>query len=349
MPKIKDKQKNPLFYCLIFLIFLTSAACRRNATISDGRPDIQLSILRFDLSLSNLDTENALEKHIMWKNEYGIFYRDYIEKVLAIGPVDEDEEIAAILSHISQTEDFHMLKEEVQKVFKDLSVEEERLSHAFGHIKHELPKTVIPTQIITYFSGFAVQTAIGEDYIGIGLDMFLGDSPFYPSLIGQYPQYIYEKFTPENIVPRVLEVFIREEIMPEDQLEGSFLAHMLHHGKVLYLMDTFLPETDDHLKIGYTKQQIDWAMRYQSSIWDWVLMEELLYQTDYLAIQKHFNNAPFTPQLGDRDESAPKLGVFLGWNMVRKYMKEYPETSLQKLLAMGNEQVFLTQSGYKGR
>src|SRR5690606_15452040 len=108
------------------------------------------------------------------------------------------------------------------------------------------------------------------------------------------------------------EAYIRETLLPTEPIEGSFLDNMLHHGKAMYLMDLLLPSMADSLKIGYTDRQQAWAVHFQKSVWDWMIDQELLFRTDHHLKQKHFGEAPFTPELGDQNDSAPKLGTFIG-------------------------------------
>ena len=51
--------------------------------------------------------------------------------------------------------------------------------------------------------------------------------------------------------------------------------------------------------------------------------------------------------LGENRDSAPKLGVWMGWQIVRKYMKEHPDVTLQQLMADNDAQKILNQSKYK--
>ena len=61
----------------------------------------------------------------------------------------------------------------------------------------------------------------------------------------------------------------------------------------------------------------------------------------------YLTDGPFTPGLGDKSESAPKLGIWIGWQMVKKYMVENPDVTLQKLMADTDAQKILTKSKYK--
>jgi hypothetical protein len=75
--------------------------------------------------------------------------------------------------------------------------------------------------------------------------------------------------------------------------------------------------------------------------------ENLLFETDYLKMQKYLTDAPFTPGLGEGQSSAPKLGVWTGWQIVKKYMDEHPLTTLQQILALKDAQKILKDSRYK--
>jgi hypothetical protein len=145
----------------------------------------------------------------------------------------------------------------------------------------------------------------------------------------------------------VVETLVREEVFPERDQDQALVDRMVYHGKVLYLLDRLLPDVADSIKIGYTAPQEDWCKNYEPEIWAYLLQENLLYETDYLKIQKYLTDAPFTPGLGQGNESAPKLGVWVGWQIVKKYMERHPEVSLQQLLLSKNTKIILKESRYK--
>ena len=60
--------------------------------------------------------------------------------------------------------------------------------------------------------------------LAIGLDLFLGaDAKFYTAqaITEVYPHYISRRFTPDYIVPRVVEVIAREDMFPENDQDKS--------------------------------------------------------------------------------------------------------------------------------
>ncbi|NOR88304.1 MAG: hypothetical protein GQ527_11915 [Bacteroidales bacterium] len=61
---------------------------------------------------------------------------------------------------------------------------------------------------------------------------------------------------------------------------------------------------------------------------------------------KFINDAPFTAVLGD--DSAPRTGIWLGYQIVYSYMKN-SEVDLMDLLKNTDAQQILQQSSYKPR
>jgi hypothetical protein len=111
-------------------------------------------------------------------------------------------------------------------------------------------------------------------------------------------------------------------------------------------MDKILPDVADSTKIRYTTEQLKWCHEFESKIWGYFLEQNLLYETDYQKIQKYLTEAPFTPGLGEKNESAPKLAVWTGWQIVRKYMDKHPDVTLPQLMADKDAQKLLNESGY---
>jgi hypothetical protein len=254
------------------------------------------------------------------------------------------------LRTILGNKDYQELRSTVAQTFPDLDKQQLELDQAFRYIRYYYPKQKFP-RLISFISGFAIQTPIGNDYIGIGLDMFLGKNGdrFYPALRQSIPQYISRRFSPENISPRVIEAFIREEMFPENDADRNLISKMIYNGRILYFMDVVLGETPDILKIGYTTEQLQWCKDSEAGIWAYFLDNELLFESDYLKIQKYLAEAPFTPGIGENSSSAPKLGVWTGWQIVKKYMEKNPDISLQELMLEKDAQKILAGSKYKPR
>ncbi len=356
---------------LFFSICFLAASCNNKKGVDVSDIELEVFIERFDKELGSLTLEDGnrrsevggqksevrglnseaidlAKKAELLRKKYTWFYDDYMEQMLSVGSPASGPAYLNTLARVLQNKDYLELKSSVEKAFPDLTKQEVELNDAFKHVRYYYPKQTIP-RLITFISGFAVQTPIGNDYIGIGLDMFLGKEGerFYPALRQSIPHYIARRFTPENITPRVIEAFVREEMYPEQDQDRSLLAKMVYNGKILYMMDSFMPEVADTLKIGYTTQQMQWCQENEGGIWAYLLENELLFNSDYMKIQKYLAEAPFTPGIGENSDSAPKIGIWTGWQIVRKYMKENPDVTLQQLMAEKDAQKILTEAKYK--
>ncbi|MES2378059.1 MAG: gliding motility lipoprotein GldB [Bacteroidota bacterium] len=332
---------------LIFIIGLLLTACSRNKKIDVSNIPIDVKIERFDHDFDGLRTKPMEQQAIFMVQKYGDFYRDYTQQILEAGSIN-DTAYFNTLRNVFKGKAYLDLKHDVDAVYPgDLTKQEAELTDAFRRIKYYYPKQKIP-KVYAYFSGFKAQTSVGDGYFGIGLDLFLGaDSRFYPALTEVFPRYISRRFTPDNITPRVVEGLAREDMFTESENDKTLLSKMVYSGKILYFMDQILPDVADSIKIGYTSQQIKWCTDFKATIWAYLLDQNLLYETDDQKIQTYINEAPFTPQVGEHNQSAPKLGVWTGWQIVREYMDRHPEVTLQELMASQDAQKILNDSKYR--
>ncbi|MFD0765574.1 gliding motility lipoprotein GldB [Mucilaginibacter lutimaris] len=329
-----------------FLICLIIAACKPNKKIDVSNIPVNVKIERFDKDFDLLRTKPLTPQVIALQTKYGTFYQDFIERVLKLGST-ADTIYYKNLRDVFAGKAYKDLKHDVDAAYPNMDKQDAELTDAFRRIKYYYPQKRLP-KVYAYFSGFQAQTTIGDGYFGIGLDLFLGaDSKFYPALVESFPHYLSRRFTPDNIAPRVVEGLAREDMFPEDDRDNSLLSKMVYNGKILYFMDQTLPDVPDSTKIGYTAQQLKWCEDFKGNIWQFFLEENLLYETDYQKIQKYLNEAPFTPGLGDNNESAPKLGVWTGWQIVKQYMDKHPNVTLQQLMSEKDAQKILNESKYR--
>lgn len=331
---------------LIFFIGLILTACGRNKKIDVSNIDLEVKIQRFDHDFDAMRTGSMSKQAGFLQNKYGVFYQDFIERILQAGST-KDTAYFKTLHEVFKGKAYNDLKHDVEAVYPDMDKQNAELTEAFKYIKYYYPQKRIP-RVYAYLSGFQAQTSIGDGYFAIGLDLFLGaNSRFYPSITSAFPHYLSRHFTPDNITPRVIEGIAREDMFPEDDNDKSLLSKMVYNGKIMYFMDRILPDAGDTSKISYTTAQLKWCTDFESKIWAYFLEENLLYETDYPKIQKYLTEAPFTPGLGERNESAPKLAVYTGWQIVRAYMDRHPEVTLPQLMADKDAQKILNQSKYR--
>lgn len=329
---------------LFFLFIITFLSCKQSTKPDVSAIHLDVKIERFDRDLFNGKAKDLKQTDELLQKKYGIFYDDYVHRMVG----DFSYRNTEILSTLFKDQAYYDLNKEADSVFSDMKPVEATLTQTFKYIRYYYPKARVP-RFISFISGFAVQTPIGDNYMGIGLDMFLGkDSKFYGAIVESVPLYLSRRFTPAYIVPRTTETFAREELFKERDEDRTLLAKMIYNGKILYFMDQVLAdETPDSVKIGYTAKQLEWCKTFEGDIWGYYLQNNLLFETDYQKIQVFLSEGPFTPGLGEKNESAPKLGIWVGWQIVRKYMQENKQVTLQQLMTEKDAQKILQGAKYK--
>ncbi|UOE50235.1 gliding motility lipoprotein GldB [Mucilaginibacter sp. SMC90] len=330
---------------LIFSIGLILSACTHNKKVDVSNINVNVKIERFDHDFDAMRNKPMALQSAYLQKQYGSFYPDFIERILQVGSTGDTTYFKA-LQQVFTGKAYNDLKHDADAAFPNMDQQNASLTEAFKYIKYYYPQKRLP-RVYAYISGFQAQTTIGDGYFGVGIDLFLGaDSRFYPSLTNAFPHYLSRWFTPDNITPRVVEGIAREDMFPEDDNDKALLNKMIYNGKIMYFMDRVLPDMADSTKIRYTTAQLKWCNEFEGKIWGYFLQENLLYETDYQKIQKYLTEAPFTPGFGEKNESAPKLAVWTGWQIVKKYMDKHSDVTLPQLMADKDAQKILNQSGY---
>ncbi len=128
--------------------------------------------------------------------------------------------------------------------------------------------------------------------------------------------------------------------------QRNFLAQMMYFGKELYLKDVWLPDYSDAEKIGYTEAEMTWATENEVDMWRYFIENELLYSTDAKLPGRFINPAPFSKFYLEIDNESPgMIGRYIGWQIVRSYMKNNNVT-VPQLMIKTPEEIF-KNSKYK--
>lgn len=234
------------------------------------------------------------------------------------------------------------LHAEVQKTFGNFQKERGDLEELFRHIKYYFPETNLP-KVITLISEVDTQSKViyADSLLLISLDVYLGkDHKFYSG----FPEYQRRTFEKSQILPDVVSDFSLRKITPPT--DRALLSQMIYFGKELYLKDVLIPQVSDADKIGYTPEQITWSQENEGYIWRYFVDEKLLYDSDPKLPGRFINPAPFSKFYLEIDNESPgQIGMWIGWQIVRSYMKNN-DVSLQQLLQTDAKEIF-DNSKYK--
>ncbi len=229
---------------------------------------------------------------------------------------------------------------EVQKKYSNFEPVQNELETLFKHLKYFFPETKIP-KIITLISEMDYNNKVvyADSLVIISLELYLGkDHKFY-----QFPKYLKQNFEEKQMMPDVVSSFSAGKIAPVT--DNNLLSQMIYFGKQLYLKDLLLPQYNDADKMGYTPAQIKWCEENESYMWRYFLEREMLYSDDQKLNNRFITPAPFSKFYLEIDNESPgRVGAWMGWQIVRSYMKNN-EASITQLLKMTAKEIF-EQSKY---
>lgn len=312
---------------ILLLVVIMILSCREENKISDelAKIEINLDLRRFDQEFSK-----ALPKDIpgLKKRYPYLFPAQYTDSIWE-----------AKMRDTLQIE----LLSEIDKAFRDFNKETEDLELLFKHIKHYFPNAQIPT-VITVPSDvdYRNRVILADSLLLIGLDNYLGtDHKFYQGM----ERYIAARLDKQYLISDVAGAFTNKMLRyPTDR---SFLARMVYYGKGLYIKDRLIPFESEATRIGYSREELDWAKANEEQIWRYFVERELLYSTDSKLDARFLLPAPFSKfrlELLD-NESPDRIGRYIGWQIVGAFMDKN-DISLQQLFNLSAEDIF-KRSNYK--
>jgi len=119
---------------------------------------------------------------------------------------------------------------------------------------------------------------------------------------------------------------------------------IIRNGKMLYVLEKILPESDKDVILEYRPEEYQWCKENEIALWSHLLKEDLLYETDYKKINKLINPSPGAK--GIPREAPGGVANYIGWRIVQNYMRKSND-SLIELMYKTNAQDILDKSVYK--
>lgn len=331
--------KRPLFVLLIFCAGVL-VQCKQKPHYQSDISDVHISpiqVNRYEKVLFSLNPANLREEIDPHLETYNIFLGEEIDNPAA------QKSLYDYITDPLIVELYH----ETMEVWDDLSGLEEALTNAFRYYTHHFPAMGVPG-VFSYISGLEHTMPIkySEGHLIFALDLYLGrDFPKYRQI--GIPVYQTFRMDPEFLLIDIMQILGEKHIQAAGFVPETFLDYMIYEGKLHYFLDCMLPEVHDSLKIGYTTSQLEWMQQNRGYVWSFYLENEFLYASDRQTISRFIGDAPFTSAFS-RD-SAPRTAAWIGWQVVREYMRRHPETGLQGLFQNTDSRQILTESRYRGR
>ncbi len=338
----RQKKRNCYTIALVVVILLVNA-CSRDGRKPSWEADVlgisiqEVDIQRYEEVLFSLNTDELEKSLEPYYEQFSFFLEGTIGNPAAIENLYNFVTDPTVLGIYSDT----------SEKWEDTDEISEQLAQAFRFHQYHFPEIELP-EVYTYVSGVDYLMPIiytGENLV-IGLDNFLGsDYPLYDNV--GIPRYISRWMRAERLIVEVMLAFADARLSELASMPETMLDHMIYHGKRQYFLDSMLPRTHDTLKMAYTGSNMEWIKNFEGFAWTYKLDNNLLYTSDHKIINQFTGEAPFTSAFGR--ESAPRTGVWLGWQIVREYMRRNPDIGLEELLSEEDSRKILAGARYRPR
>ena len=342
------KLKHFFYWTFIFIILMQ--ACSNDSAELKNTPDvsdteIDVKIRRFEQDLFALDTSNleaGMEPQVQeLQKKYPGFFDIYTHRILS-SPMEENLNNAEKLKAFVQHPGVQQLYQTTQAEYANINDIENDLEQAFRYYKHYFPERPTP-EVVSYISEYVVGTfTYGDSLLAIGWDFFLGKDFHYDLAI--FPAFIQCSMNRKHLVAKAIEALASHLV--DEPSNKRMLDFMINNGKMLYIKSLLLPEMPDSLIMEYTPQQMDWVNNNEREIWSYFLRDQLLYSTRLSEFQKLIGPSPMgTSQMPP--EAPGKTANWIGWQIVKHYMSNHPNTTLEELVALKDAQEILDASKYR--
>lgn len=336
---LKNQGMKQIFFFLL-LLTITLSCSRNPLKINVSGIKVDLEVKHFDVDLLKLDKEKLAAAIPQLKSEYGEFFDIFTYQMISIGGTDQANFPELLYTFVSDTL-IRNLEKHVTQIVDTVQLRRE-LEEGFRHYKYYFPEKKIPV-IYTCISGFNQSVVTSGNLVGISLDKYLGDTGRYYEKLG-LPEYKRRNMHQAKILPDLFYALAVTE-WPQNERINNLLNRMIYEGKLMYFVDAMLPQINDTLKIGFTKKQLEFCQKDEASMWTFLAEHKALYSTDRMDIKRYIDDGPYTASFTEK--SPARTGVWLGWQIVRSYMKQHPEVKLEELLNNQDAQGILAQSGYQ--
>ncbi len=322
-------------FIVIFILSACGSGSGRKLNVDVSGINIPcFTIERYEKDLFAIDRNHFLEGIKAIQHKYEVFLG---------GKELTKNNTVPLFNYISDTS-LIRVNRDIQEQYKNIDFLTKELKKAFQYYLHYFPEAKVP-EVYTYLSGFLFEQPIqiSEQAMIIGLDLYLGEN--YPD----YKKYGIPAYKSRRMVGEQISADCMKELsllfLDHNFAPKNFLDEIIQNAKSLYFIDAMLPEKADHLKIGFTEKQLQWCTQNERNIWGFFIDKQILYSANYELTRKFINDGPFTHAFS---KDAPAgIGNWVGWQIIRAYMDNNPEISLQELLKENDAQKILKTSGYK--
>lgn len=323
-------------YFALILLFASCKSGKFDVTLDKTVP---LDFRRFDLAFDSLRQQPLNNNLPPFIAKYSQWLPLYSQQIIRTGDVNSVQFPVNVAAYFAYPE-YEPVQMAIQKAFPADSSLPHQLQQAFSYYNHYFPKDTVPA-IYTYNGGFNQSIVIGEGFIGVGLDKYLGTGCRYYKQLG-IDNYKVQRMHPAQLPYDVLFAHISDQ-QPTNFGTANVLTEILHQGRIMYLLNACFPQSVDTALWGLSSQKMEWLNASEHSMWEYLIDKKMLFDSDYLTIRKFTGEGPFTAPFSK--DSPSRAAVWIGYRIVCQYAEKTGAT-IPEIFALSDPQQILNKSKY---
>ncbi|TNE56083.1 MAG: hypothetical protein EP338_00525 [Bacteroidetes bacterium] len=323
-------------FLLLFLSLFLFTCSKNPLDVDPPRKDLGIGFIQLDSILVHTETTQlkpVLEKLPLEKGQI----LDYLlGHCLVVGQLNEAETVKRIHAFLHDPY-VSRLEKRISEKFPKLDAHQKKIEQGFLYLNYHFPKRIIPKRVVFMNSFFASNVFCTENEIGVGLERYLGpDCDVIQEIPNQQMfQWIKDEMKVEFLERDVLTGWIMTHYVEE--ANENLADAMIRWGKILYLCEASFPKEAKEKILRYSAKDYKWAQDNETAFWKFLVEEKLLFKKDEKQQSNFLNDAPFT--IGLPEKGPARLGQFLGWRMIHRFMEEHDDLSLEQLLSTKYTQI----------
>lgn len=338
---------------LVSMAILLIWSCKTDSVKAPDVSDVQVDfdIIRLDHKVAAIDTLDVGTGMSQLMHDYPSAANLYFGTLNPFTASKNMDTIQAGLQAFLTDPFVRNLQDTIDIVYPDIADLKKDYTQAFQYLKHYFSEADIPNiylmNTVFNYQRFLFYDDDQTTAMGVGLDMFLDDYP-YKRINPQnenFSKYLTRSFDKEHMVKKSVELCVDEII--GDASGIRMIDQMIHNGKRLYILDHILPATHDSIIMEYTTDQWNWVKDNELEMWSFFFDQDLFYETNLMNINKYLSNRHTSP--GMPAVAPGRTANYLGWQIVKAYMRRHPDKTMSDLIAMIDAQQLLEDSKYKPR
>lgn len=306
--------------------------------------EYHVKLVRYENEFLNLKDEGFEGKYEELLADYPLITAVMVEQVIQAGRVNEPR--FGVLKKFFLDTNLQKVVSDIGNQFKDLSSLENELSSAFKYVKYYYPNEELPEKAYTVFSAFRVPGFTYENTLAISLDWYMGKGyEYYNSQV--FPLYMQRRMSHEYITPQVLKAYFTNKYPMEEHTDETLLSEMIYWGKQLEFTKMMMPNLHDSLIIEYTSANLKWCKENEGMMYQHFVDGNLWYETEQNKTYRYVSDGPYTVAANVPIESAPRMGWYVGWQIVRNYLDNEKGNPVEILFENDNYQDIFRKARYK--